>query len=87
MTKVVYEIVEHDGGWAYRVVDGVYSRSGARGEGTSRSGRDDRRYPTRTAAGGGTTKFRKAPIGKGRASLAICAASIPLAFVSLSSLA
>jgi Uncharacterized protein conserved in bacteria (DUF2188) len=24
MTKVVYHIVEHDGGWAYRV-DGVYS--------------------------------------------------------------
>ena len=24
MSKVVYEIVEHDGGWAYRV-DGVYS--------------------------------------------------------------
>ena len=24
MTKVIYEIVEHDGGWAYRV-DGVYS--------------------------------------------------------------
>jgi hypothetical protein len=24
MTKVTYEIVEHDGGWAYRV-DGVYS--------------------------------------------------------------
>jgi hypothetical protein len=26
MTKVVYEIVEHDGGWAYRV-DGVYSET------------------------------------------------------------
>jgi hypothetical protein len=26
MTKVVYEIVEHDGGWAYRV-DGTYSES------------------------------------------------------------
>ena len=24
MTKLTYEIVEHDGGWAYRV-DGVYS--------------------------------------------------------------
>ena len=24
MTKITYEIVEHDGGWAYRV-DGVYS--------------------------------------------------------------
>jgi len=24
MTKIVYEIVQHDGGWAYRV-DGVYS--------------------------------------------------------------
>ena len=24
MTKVLYEIVEHDGGWAYRV-DGTYS--------------------------------------------------------------
>ena len=26
MTKTVYEIVEHDGGWAYRV-DGVYSET------------------------------------------------------------
>ena len=26
MTKVTYEIVEHDGGWAYRV-DGVYSET------------------------------------------------------------
>ena len=24
MTKIIYEIVQHDGGWAYRV-DGVYS--------------------------------------------------------------
>lgn len=26
MTKITYEIVEHDGGWAYRV-DGVFSES------------------------------------------------------------
>jgi hypothetical protein len=26
MTKITYEIVEHDGGWAYRV-DGVYSEA------------------------------------------------------------
>jgi hypothetical protein len=26
MTKITYEIVEHDGGWAYRV-DGAYSES------------------------------------------------------------
>ena len=26
MTKVVYEIVEHDGGWAYRV-DGTFSEA------------------------------------------------------------
>jgi hypothetical protein len=26
MSKVTYEIVEHDGGWAYRV-DGVYSEA------------------------------------------------------------
>ena len=26
MSKIVYEIVEHDGGWAYRV-DGVYSET------------------------------------------------------------
>lgn len=26
MTTVVYEVVEHDGGWAYRV-DGVFSES------------------------------------------------------------
>ena len=26
MTKVIYEIVEHDGGWAYRV-DGAYSET------------------------------------------------------------
>jgi len=26
MVKIVYELVEHDGGWAYRV-DGVYSET------------------------------------------------------------
>ena len=26
MTRVIYEIVEHDGGWAYRA-DGVYSET------------------------------------------------------------
>lgn len=26
MTKVIYEVVEHDGGWAYRV-DGVFSET------------------------------------------------------------
>ena len=26
MTKIVYEVVEHDGGWAYRV-DGVFSET------------------------------------------------------------
>ena len=26
MSKVIYEIVEHDGGWAYRA-DGVYSET------------------------------------------------------------
>lgn len=26
MTKVTYEVVEHDGGWAYRL-DGVYSET------------------------------------------------------------
>ena len=26
MTKIIYEIVEHDGGWAYRV-DGVFSET------------------------------------------------------------
>jgi Uncharacterized protein conserved in bacteria (DUF2188) len=26
MTKIVYQIVEHDGGWAYRV-DGVFSET------------------------------------------------------------
>ncbi|HWA61199.1 MAG TPA: DUF2188 domain-containing protein [Caulobacteraceae bacterium] len=26
MTRLVYEVVEHDGGWAYRV-DGVYSET------------------------------------------------------------
>ena len=26
MTKIIYEIVEHDGGWAYRV-NGVYSET------------------------------------------------------------
>lgn len=31
MTKVVYEIVEHDGGWAYRVGD-VYSQTHASAE-------------------------------------------------------
>ena len=26
MTKITYEVVEHDGGWAYRV-DGVFSET------------------------------------------------------------
>ena len=26
MTRIIYEIVQHDGGWAYRV-DGVYSET------------------------------------------------------------
>jgi hypothetical protein len=26
MTKIIYEVVEHDGGWAYRV-DGAYSET------------------------------------------------------------
>ena len=26
MTKIIYEVVEHDGGWAYRV-NGVYSET------------------------------------------------------------
>ena len=26
MTKIIYEVVEHDGGWAYRV-DGVFSET------------------------------------------------------------
>jgi len=26
MTRIVYEVVEHDGGWAYRV-NGVFSRN------------------------------------------------------------
>ena len=49
MAKITYEIVEHDGGWAYRVA-GVYSetfrpmpppappRSGRRGSRASRRG-------------------------------------------------
>jgi hypothetical protein len=51
MTKITYEIVEHDGGWAYRV-DGVFSetfsshdiarRAAERAnEGTSRTGKND----------------------------------------------
>jgi hypothetical protein len=50
MNKITYEVVEHDGGWAYRV-DGVFSETfpshhgpqsgGARSEGTSRPGRYD----------------------------------------------
>jgi hypothetical protein len=50
MTKITYEIVEHDGGWAYRV-DGVFSETfpshdisqsgGTRIEGTSRSRKRD----------------------------------------------
>jgi hypothetical protein len=80
MTKVVYEIVEHDGGWSYRV-DGVYSRRGARGEGTGRSGRDDgqgwalarRSFERHRSAGQGIVRDVRA--------------STLLAFVSLSSLA
>jgi hypothetical protein len=42
VTKVVYEIVEHDGGWAYRV-DGVYSETFA--------SHDEARRRARRAAG------------------------------------
>ena len=42
MTRVTYEIVEHDGGWAYRV-DGAYSE-------TFRT-HDDARRAARRAAG------------------------------------
>jgi hypothetical protein len=41
MSKVVYEIVQHDGGWAYRV-DGVFSE-------TFRSHDDARRAAERAA--------------------------------------
>ncbi|HUG61572.1 MAG TPA: DUF2188 domain-containing protein [Methylomirabilota bacterium] len=41
MVKVVYEIVEHDGGWAYRS-DGVYSEAFAN--------RDDALAAAKTAA-------------------------------------
>jgi hypothetical protein len=50
MTRVTYEIVQHDGGWAYRV-DGVYSepfpthdaarRAAERAAGEQRIGGDD----------------------------------------------
>jgi hypothetical protein len=46
MTKITYEIVEHDGGWAYRV-DGPQS-GGARSEGTNRSGRHDGHLASRS---------------------------------------
>jgi len=41
MSRVTYQIVEHDGGWAYRV-DGVYSE-------TFRTHDDARRAATRAA--------------------------------------
>jgi hypothetical protein len=46
MTKVTYEIVEHDGGWAYRA-DGVFSETfpshdEARSAGADCAGRSDK---------------------------------------------
>ena len=71
MSKITYEIVEHDGGWAYRV-DGVYSepfppttrpaepRSVRR---KSRSFPETRRAsPMRTRKAAGTMSCRKAAI-------------------------
>jgi hypothetical protein len=69
MTKITYEIVEHDGGWAYRV-DGVFSetfptherRSAPR---TNKSSRETRpASPTKTRRGIGMTSCRRAMIDR-----------------------
>ena len=70
MAKVTYEIVEHDGGWAYRV-DGVYSETfpshdlarRARGKRTDRPGGRDGHLLTKTSRAAGTTKCPQAMTG------------------------
>ena len=72
MTKITYEVVEHDGGWAYRV-DGAFSetfpshdmarRAAETLQQKSKSSRERRRASrTRTKMVVGTTKCRQAMI-------------------------
>ena len=73
MSKITYEIVEHDGGWAYRA-DGVFSetfpshdlaRKAAERAAKEqvRPGRDDGHLRTRIRMAAGTMKCRGAMIG------------------------
>ena len=72
MTKITYEIVEHDGGWAYRA-DGVFSetfpshdlaRKRRSVQQRSRGSRERRpASSTRTRMAAGTMKWRGAMIG------------------------
>jgi hypothetical protein len=71
MTKITYEIVEHDGGWANRI-DGVFSetfpshdmaRRAAEPQQRNKSSRETRQaFRTRTRMAIGTTKYRQAMI-------------------------
>ena len=75
-TKVTYEVVEHDGGWAYRV-NGVYSETfrpmprpmKRPNEPPASRSRPERRpaTPTRTPAASGTKNWRKETIAPRRA--------------------
>ena len=69
MARVTYAIVEHDGGWAYRV-DGTFSetfpsREAAhfaavpRGARAAAAGHSRRRSPGRTSAAAGTPRSRR----------------------------
>jgi len=71
MTKIIYEVVEHDGGWAYQV-DGVFSetfpshdlaRRARIAQRRNKSSRETRRaFRTKTRMVVGTTKRRQAVI-------------------------
>ena len=69
MTKITYEIVEHDGGWAYRV-GGVFSEAfpshDLARKAAERAAKEQvvpgDTTPMRTRRGTGTTKFRAAMI-------------------------
>ena len=79
MTRITYEVVEHDGGWAYKVGD-VFSepfpshdaaRRAAERAAHERSSRASRRtFPTRTRTAAGTKNGRQGRTGRRRMSRA-----------------
>ena len=77
MTRFTYEVVEHDGGWAYNA-ERAFSEPFPSHEDACRAAEHAARgqrapgeaasITTRTQGVGGTTKFRKATIGPTQAS-------------------